>query len=471
MPRSALGNTGASRIWALALVVGAALCCLLSPPLVAFRPQRLPALAGVAAGGAVLFWSLERPTQGRFIRWGLAAIGALLLWGIIGWCVLSQVAPLTQPLSLTWSLRCLPIVMSGVLWLWLMLSRNWQRRALLAVALPSLAGLALVAWSSTPLKPVNFQPYYVAVDSHGTIYVSDAASPVIRVFGPDGSLRAKLRPGLASRQGPPGPGFSQPGPYNDPERLGVPRAAPGASGVSGLLQPWAPGTDDFWFCGMALDSHDNLYVPDWMHNRMLRFAPNGRLIARWPLPQDYHPSLGCIAAGSNGALYLSDEHGVILRLDDHGQLLARWALPEAIVGGISSTPDSSMLYTLAVTRVYQVDLHSGVTSSWSLPSPSSTLGRPYQGIVALGDGRVLVTNLETHRVDIFCAEGTGVGKACGHIGSRGIWPGQFGQVGGVARDNRAELYVADFDHRVLQRFTFGGALDALYCGPDDDEVE
>ena len=471
MSRSALGNNGAMRTWALVLVAGAALCCLLSPPLVAFRPQRLPALAGVAVGGMVLFWSLERPIRDRCIRWGLAAFGALLLWATIGWCLLSQVAPLTQPRSLAWSMRCLPIVVAAAFWLWLMLSRNWQRRALLAVALPSVAGLALVAWSSSPLKPVNFQPYYVAVDSHGTIYVSDAASPVIRVFGPDGSLRAKLRPGLASLQGPPGPGFSQPGPYNDPERLGVPRTAPGARRVSGLLQPWALGTDDFWFCGMAIDSHDSLYVPDWMHSRMLRFAPNGQLIARWPLPQDYHPSLGCIATSSDGSLYLSDEHGVILRLDDRGHVLARWALPESIIGGISTAPDGKTLYALALTRVYQIDLQSGVTSFWSLPAPTSALGRPYQSILALGNGRVLVTNLEAHRVDIYCAEGTGIGNACGYIGSRGIWPGQFGQVGGMARDKLADLYIADFDHRVLQRFTPGGALDGLFWSPDDDEIE
>lgn len=466
-----LGRNGAVRIWALALIASATLFCLLMPPLVAFRPQPMAALSGVAAGGVMLLWSLLRPSHYRWIGQLLASGGASFVWGVVGWCILSQVTPLTQPLIRIWSVRSMPVAVAVTVWFWLLFSRDWQRRALLAIALPSVAGLVLVGWISRPLQPVNFQPYYVAVDSHSTIYVTDAASPVIRVFAPDGSLRAKLRPGLASRQGPPGPGFSQPGPYNDPDRLGVPRASPGSTSASALLRPWAPGTDDFWFCGMAFDSHDNLYVPDWMHSLMLGFAPDGRLVARWPLPQGYHPSLGCITTGPDNALYLSDERGAILRLDANGHVLTRWALPEAIIGGISISPGGHTLYALALTRVYQIDLTGRATGSWPLPAPTSSLGRPYQGILATNGGRVLVANLTMHRVDVYCASVSGAGKACGHIGSGGIWPGQFGQVGGLARDYRGDLYIADFDHRVLQRFTSGGALDALYWGPDDDEVD
>src|SRR5258708_37654411 len=127
--------------------------------------------------------------------------------------------PPTRPPSLEWSLRGVPLILAAALWLWLVLRAPLLRRAVAAALLPSLTALALVAWSSPPY-PLTFAPYYLAVDSHGTLYATDAAAPVIRVFAGDGSLRAKLRPGLASLQGPPGPGFSPPGPYNDPDRLG-----------------------------------------------------------------------------------------------------------------------------------------------------------------------------------------------------------------------------------------------------------
>jgi hypothetical protein len=447
--------------WRLALGAGAALCCALLPPVIALRPQPVPGLVLVGAGTAGLLWPGHRP-WGGWLRWSAAG----LLWTFVGWCVFSQVAPLTAPLSLVWGLRGLPLVVAAGLWLWPQVARAWARRALVAVALPTVAALALVAWASPP-RPFDFQPYYVAVDSHQTLYVADAQSPVIRVFGPGGGLRAKLRPGLASRQGPPGPGFSPPGPYNDPDGLGVPRATPGSGIISGALRTWLPGTDDFWFCGLAVDGRDRLYVPDWMRGRMLRFAPDGRLETRWALPRGYQPSLGCVAAAGD-TLYLSDARGSILRLDDDGNVLAWWTLPEPIVGGITVAPDTSALYALAQARVYRLARGAVAWTSWPLPTPSGPLGQPYQAILVLTGDRVLVANLASHRVDLYRAA---LGRPLGHWGGPGAWPGQFGQVGGLARDRAGSVYIADFDHRALQRFTSTGQIDALYRSPDDDEPE
>lgn len=447
-------------LWTLALAASAAVVCAVAPPRVVFQPQPLAGLVLVVVGVVVALWP-ARPAIGGRLRW----IGVTVLWLVIAWCVLSQPVPLTEPQSLVWSLRLLPVLLAVGVWLWPQLPRAWQRRTLAAVALPSVAGLALVAWGSPP-HPLDFAPYYVVVDAHGTLYVSDAASPVIRVFGADGALRAKLRPGLASLQGPPGPGFSPPGPYNDPDGLGVPRATPGSAIVAGALQPWPLGTDDFWFCGLTVDGRNRLYVPDWMRGRMLRFGPDGQLEARLPLPTGYQPSLGCVTATGN-AVYLSDAHGAILRLDPAGEMRTRWSLPEAIIGGIAAAPDGRSLYALARTRVYRLDLATGGLTSWPLPAPTGPLGQPYQAILPLHGDRVLITNLAAHRIDIYTADG----RARGSLGGPGRWPGQFGQVGGLARDGSGHVYVADFDHRALQRFIASGRLDALYRSPDDDEAE
>jgi hypothetical protein len=460
-------------VWRIALVAGAVGCCLALPPRIGLHPALASALAVVVAGAAAALWprgarwprrpSLAPPRRGagRWVRWS----GVALLWAAIAWCVVSQVAPLTEPRSLVWSLRGLPLVLVAGVWVWPQLSQRWQRRALAAMVLPTGIALALVAWSSPP-HPLDFQPYYVAVDGHGTLYVSDAGSPVIRVFAPDGTLRAKLRPGVASNQGIPGPGFMPPGPYNDPDGLGVPRATPGTGTVSATLRPYPFGADDFWFCGLAVGTHDRLYVPDWMRGRMLRFAPDGRLEARWPLPNGYHPSLGCVATAGNDVL-LSDEHGTIVRLDATGRELARWTLPERSTGGISVAPDGTTLFALALTRVYRLNLASGATSSWALPAPSGPLGNPYQAILAASGDRLFITDLGQHRVDVYRTDG----QSEGVWGGPGVWPGQFGQVGGLARDAAGLIYVADFDHRVVQRFTGSGEIDALYRSPDDDEFD
>jgi sugar lactone lactonase YvrE len=395
----------------------------------------------------------------------LFTVGAALLWLLVSWCVFSQISPLTEPRSLTWGLRGLPLVLALGLWLWLLLPGSWQRRALLAVVVPSLLALTLVAWSRPP-HPLDFQPYYVAVDRNGTFYVTDAYAPVIRVFGPDGSLRYKLRPGLASVQGPPGPGFMPPGPYNDPDGLGVPQSTPGARTISGALNPIPYGVDDFWFCGMAIDANHNLYVTDWMRGRMLRFGPTGRLLARWTLPQGFSPSLNCLATFGNDLL-LSDTHGAVLRVDTSGHTLARWVIPERIVGGIAVAPDGTTIYAVAKARVYRINPLTGAHSSWALPAPTTALDTPYQGALVLDANRIAITDLSLHRLDLFSPDG----KPLGAWGKHGIWPGEFQQVGSLARDAYGQVYVCDFDGRVVQRFSQSGKINALYWSPDDDEVD
>ncbi|HEU5347555.1 MAG TPA: hypothetical protein VFU63_02970 [Ktedonobacterales bacterium] len=449
---------------ALTLVVGALLCCALWPPMVAFEPARLPAILLWGAGTAPLAISLL-PLAGHWARHALFMTGALVLWLLVGWCVFGQISPLTEPRGFTWGARGLPLALALALWLWLLMPLAWQRRTLLAVAVPTLLGLALIAWSRPP-HPLDFQPYYIAVDSNGTFYVTDASAPVIRVFGPDGSLRYKLRPGLASVQGPPGPGFLPPGPYNDPDGLGVPRSSPGARTISGALNPVPYGIDDFWFCGMAIAADHNLYVPDWMRGRMLRFAANGRLLARWPLPQGYKPSLNCVATLGDDLL-LSDTHGAVLRLDTNGHVLARWPLPERLFGGISVAPESTTIYALSTTHVYRISPATGAVKSWALPPPDTALGTPYQAILALDAHRIMITNLGWHRLDLYSPDG----KPLGFWGKHGIWPGEFQQVGGLARDAHGRLYVCDFDGRVVQRFSPSGKINALYWSPDDDEID
>ena len=446
--------------WRLVLIAGAVACCLALPPLVGLHPMGVLALTLLVVGAVAAVFPGRLPWM-RAVR----GCGAALLWMLIAWCVVSQVVPLTQPTPLAWSLRLLPVLLALALWTFPQLPRPWQRRALLAMVLPTGVMLALVAWASPPYE-LDFQPYYVAVDPQGTVYVSDALSPVIRVFAPDGTLRAKLRPGLASVQGVPGPGFMPPGPYNDPDGLGVPRTTPGTSRVSATLQPFPYGVDDFWFCGLAIGPHNRLYVPDWMRGRMLRFAPDGRLEARWPLPAKYQPSLGCVATAGNDVL-LSAENGTILRLDSAGHVLTQWHLPEHIAGGISVAPDGRSLFTLALARVYRLNLASGALTSWPLPPVRGPLGNPYQAILAAAGDRVFVSDLAHHQVAVF----RGNGQQLGVWGRPGVWPGQFGQVGGLAHDSSGNIYVADFDHRALQRFTSGGQIDALYRSPDDDEID
>ncbi len=72
-----------------------------------------------------------------------------------------------------------------------------------------------------------------------------------------------------------------------------------------------------------------------------------------------------------------------------------------------------------------------------------------------------------HRLDLYTPDG----KSLGAWGKHGIWPGEFQQVGSLARDTHGQVYVCDFDGRVVQRFSPTGKINALYWSPDDDEVD
>ncbi len=198
---------------------------------------------------------------------------------------------------------------------------------------------------------------------------------------------------------------------------------------------------------------------------MLRFSPDGRLAAMWLLPSGFHPSLGCVAA-TGDVVYLSDETGSVLELDGDGHPLHQWRLPEPIVGGISLAPDGVTLFALARERVFRLDTVGGVTSSWGLPAPAGPLGRPYQAILALR-GSVLVTDLAAHRATRY----DWAGMHSHVVAGPGTWPGELGQAGGLASDASGAIYLADFDHRAVQRFSATGQLNLLYWSPDDDEID
>ncbi len=78
---------------ALTLVVGALLCCLLLPPLVAFAPAPLPALLLWGAGTMLLAGALlprlshRWPRLARLAHYTLFPAGAVLRWLLVGWCV------------------------------------------------------------------------------------------------------------------------------------------------------------------------------------------------------------------------------------------------------------------------------------------------------------------------------------------------------------------------------------------------
>jgi len=468
-------------VWPLIAGIAAAIVCVLFPPQIAFEPYLALGLGLVTAGTLLMLLPGERVP-----RVALRCAGGILVWSTILWCTLSQPVPLIQyplelvsqmpPLTLTqsqpvvWCQRGAIVLFAAAIWGACILPRGWQLRTLPAVLIPTVLLLSYVGWVNPP-RTINFQPGYLAVDRQGALYATDLEGSTIRVFGPDGSLRAKLWPALASWQGPPGPGFTPPGPASDPERLGIPANLTQASAIVARNLP--PTGMEFHFCGIALDASDRLVVPDIMNHRMLQFSSDGRLLARWSIPVDYAPSIGCVATGGSN-VFLGDRSGAILSYTAQGTLLNRWTLPEPLMAGIAASTDGTAVFALTNSYVYRLDTRSGVITNWALPTAFVGPLNGYQALLVQPSGRVLMANNVSQRVEVRCPDGSvcgAYGAVRGQSQTRNDPPGQLGQLGGLAQDADGRIYVADVGHRVIQRFTASGHIDALYWSIEDDEAD
>jgi hypothetical protein len=431
--------------------------CFLWPPVVGFTAQ--PALGlGLAALGTA---ALLAPLPHAFLLYARSA-GIVLLVSAITWCALSQVAPLSQPPGVVWPLRLLPLVIGASLWALLLLDATWQRRALAAVLLPTLCGLALVAWTA-PAQTKWFSPQYIAVDSQGTVYISNSKSNVIRVFAPDGTLRAKLRPQVAKEQGIPGLGFEQPNVTGEPDQLGS--AKPGALGSTTSARSGVATREEqanFRICGLALDNQDRLYVPDMRGHVLLRFKPDGHLDAKWPLSYDLAQSPGCVAIAGDTVYLLSDTNA-LLRYTLSGAPLPALLLPETLRGGLTTAPNDKTLFAISQDHVLALDITSGMASTLPIAVPLRNVA-VYQPLLAQPSGRLLVADATAVRIDVYC----GATQPCGSIGAAGSMPGQFANIAGVTQDSQGNLYVADAHYALVQRLTPSGRATAVYWSLDDD---
>lgn len=454
-----LGSRRVTLAYAI-LIAAAVLVCFLWPPVVGFAAQPVLGFGLVAFGTVGLLVPLRLPVRG-YAR--LAAVA--LLWGAIAWCVLSQVAPLSQPPGAVWPLRLLPLVIGASLWSLLLLDATWQRRALAAVLLPTLCGLALVAWTA-PAQTQWFSPQYIAVDSHGTVYISNTRSNVIRVFAPDGTLRAKLRPQVAKELGIPGLGFEQPNVTGEPDQLGLatPGTLGGTTSASGGVEAREQAVN-FRICGLALDKQDRLYVPDMRGHVLLRFKADGHLDAKWPLSFDLAQSPGCIAIARDTVYLLSDTNA-LLRYNLSGAPLPALPLPETMRGDLIAAPNGRTLFATSEDHVLSLDIATGTASTLPITFTRGNVVA-YQPLLAQPGGRLLVANATTARIDIYC----GTGQPCGSLGAAGNMPGQFGSIAGVTQDSQGNLYVADARYALVQRLTPSGRATALYWSPDDDGTQ
>ncbi len=235
----------------------------------------------------------------------------------------------------------------------------------------------------TPEPPVEVvistegmkDPYGVAVNSLGHIYVSDAGSKRVLVFDADGSLLAKW-----DKQG------SGEGEFNT---LG--------------------------FGGLAIDANDQVFVVDNANFRVQKFDKDGNFLAQWGSEGtgdgQFVRAIG-IAVDVDGNVYVTDDgNPFVQKFDNNGKFLMKFGGEGEVDGkfkhatGIAVDLQGNMYVADYETKFVQKFAPDGTfLTSWTMSADASIKGTP-EGIAVDADGNIYVTDYDLGRVQVFDAEG------------------------------------------------------------------
>jgi tripartite motif-containing protein 71 len=217
-------------------------------------------------------------------------------------------------------------------------------------------------------------------------------------------------------------------------------------------------------------------IADTDRERVLRFAPDGRPLGEWRLPEEvdedgesYTPVPLGLAADGEGGLYVTEIAGSLLyRLSPVGMVAARWDLSgetrdETISPTRLSVAGDGSLYMLdGSSHVQHLSASGERLGSWGGRGGEPGQLRGAEDIAVGPDGTVYVLDAGNSRVQRFSPDGALLAV----WGSAGTAPGRLDGPRGLATDATGNLLVTDGGvlGRV-QRFTPDGqALEGIHLG-------
>jgi tripartite motif-containing protein 71 len=259
-------------------------------------------------------------------------------------------------------------------------------------------------------------PFGVAVDASGNVYVADTENYQVEKYDSSGNLLASWG----------GPGYEN-GQMDHPE-------------------------------GVAVDGSGNVYVTDAYNNRVQKFDSNGTFLTAWGSygsgNGQFREPTG-VAVDASGNVYVADRgNRRIEKFDGSGGLLAVWDKLGSDNGrdfyplGVAVAPTGEVYATdPGSATVHKFDSSGNLLIAW--PVSGAAYDSP-EGVAVDGAGKVYVAN--SNAVQVFDSSG----KFLTAFGSYGTGNGQFQYPWGVAVDGNGDVYVVDTYNQRIEKFDSSG---------------
>jgi DNA-binding beta-propeller fold protein YncE len=252
-------------------------------------------------------------------------------------------------------------------------------------------------------------PTAIAIDGHGSIFITDTGNGRIEKFSPTGVFLSTIK--IAGSHGqssePVGIAVDHAGNIYvaDTSKHTVEKLAPDGT----LINEWrGPDPGFYGPRRIAIGRDDSIYVVDQGRTRIVRFSPDGRLLSVWGSKGSgdgqFDDPTSVAVDPKTSKVYVADPRNKRIQVfDSDGKFLTSWRIPEwgqpQRLEDLAIDSQDGRLYasSASMSAILVFDLNGDRIGSLT-PKPPERLEGP--SALALANGKLYILNMAGNRISV-----------------------------------------------------------------------